>query len=148
MAPPPWAFIARRGLREIVLWTLSERAMNGAEIIRAVEEYTWGFWRPSPGSVYPLLKQLEAEGLVARREDGRYVLTESGKAAVRRMPWLRGPRLGGPRTVEEAVEELESLAMYLSDLAALEWEKVAPYVDRLRKVAEILRGVGANKAQI
>jgi len=70
MGPPPWAFISRRGLREVVLWLLSDRPMNGAEIIRAVEDFTWGFWRPSPGSVYPLLKQLEAEGLVskARRE--------------------------------------------------------------------------------
>jgi DNA-binding PadR family transcriptional regulator len=30
--------------------------MNGAEIIRAVEEFTRGFWKPSPGSVYLLLK--------------------------------------------------------------------------------------------
>jgi len=66
MGPPPWAFISRRGLREVVLWLLSDRPMNGAEIIRAVEEFTWGFWKPSPGSVYPLLKQLEAEGLVRR----------------------------------------------------------------------------------
>ncbi|MEM0370448.1 MAG: PadR family transcriptional regulator [Pyrobaculum sp.] len=138
MAPPPWAFVWKRGLRELVLWSLSEKSMNGAEIIRAIEEYTWGFWRPSPGSVYPLLKQLEAEGLVSKREDGRYVLTEAGKNVVKKIPWLRGPRLGGPRTIEETVDELESLALYIVDLAALDRDKVAQYCDRLKKVAEAL----------
>ncbi|AET32360.1 transcriptional regulator, PadR-like family [Pyrobaculum ferrireducens] len=141
MGPPPWAFIGRRGLREVVLWLVSDKAMNGAEIIRAVEDVTWGFWRPSPGSVYPLLKQLEAEGLVRRRSDGRYELTESGRGAVKLIPWLRGPRLGAPRSVGEIVEEIESWAMYLSDLAVSDPEKVSPYKERVRQIAELLKKV-------
>ena len=138
MGPPPWAFISRRGLREVVLWLLSDRPMNGAEIIRAVEEFTWGFWKPSPGSVYPLLKQLEAEGLVRRRQDGRYELTEAGRSAARLISWARTPRPGSPKSIDEVVEELESWAMYLLDVAATEPDRVAPYRDRIRQVGEML----------
>ncbi|RFA97616.1 PadR family transcriptional regulator [Pyrobaculum aerophilum] len=138
MGPPPWALISRRGLREVVLWLLSDRPMNGAEIIRAVEDFTWGFWRPSPGSVYPLLKQLETEGLVRRRPDGRYELTENGKSAVKIIPWIRGPRLGAPRSIAEIIDELESWAMYLADVAATEPDRVAPYREKIKHIGEIL----------
>ncbi|ABL87222.1 transcriptional regulator, PadR family [Pyrobaculum islandicum DSM 4184] len=141
MAPPPWAFISRRGLREVVLWLLSDKPMNGAEVIRAVEELTWGFWKPSPGSVYPLLKQLEAEGLAKRREDGRYELTEAGRRAVKLIPWAKIPRPGAPRNIEEVVEELESWSMYLADVATTEPDRIAPYRERIRKIAEILQKV-------
>jgi len=120
------------------LWLLSDRPMNGAEMIRAVEEFTWGFWKPSPGSVYPLLKQLEAEGLVRRRQDGRYELTEAGRSAARLIPWARIHRPGSPKSIDEVVEELESWAMYLSDVAATEPDRVAPYKERIRQVGEML----------
>jgi DNA-binding PadR family transcriptional regulator len=112
--------------------------MNGAEMIRAVEEFTWGFWRPSPGSVYPLLKQLEAEGLVKRRQDGRYELTEAGRSATRLIPWVRIHRPGSPKSIDEVVEELESWATYLLDVAATEPDRVAPYKERIRQVGEML----------
>jgi DNA-binding PadR family transcriptional regulator len=44
-----------------------------------------GAWRPSPGSVYPILQQLEDEGLVeiSSTVSGKtYILTDSGKALV------------------------------------------------------------------
>lgn len=138
MGSPPWAFISRRGLREVVLWLLSDRPMNGAEIIRAVEDFTWGFWRPSPGSVYPLLKQLEAEGLVSKRPDGRYELTESGRSAVKLIPWIRGPRLGAPRSIAEIIDEMESWAMYITDVAITEPDRIAPYRERIRRIGELL----------
>lgn len=142
MAPPPWAFLSRRGLREIALWLLSDKPMNGAEIIKAVEEFTWGFWKPSPGSVYPLLKQLEAEGLVRRRQDGRYELTEAGRNAARLIPWARAPRPGSPKNIAEVVEELESWALYLSDVAATEPDRVAPYKEKIRQIGEMLLKIG------
>jgi len=141
MRPPKWAFIIRPSLRDVVLSLLSDKAMNGAEIIRAVEEVTWGVWRPSPGSVYPLLKQLEGEGLVQRRQDGRYELTEAGRRAVRQIPWMRWPRLGGPKSLDEAVEELESWVSYLADLAVAEPERIAPFRERLRQLGERLQKI-------
>ncbi len=48
-------------------------------------ERSGGLWRPSPGSVYPVLAQLEDEGLVAVQESaGRRVfsLTDAGRTYV------------------------------------------------------------------
>ena len=56
---------ARRGaVRGAILRLLAERPMHGYELIGELEERTGGRWRPSPGSVYPTLAQLEDEGLV------------------------------------------------------------------------------------
>ncbi|MFN3803904.1 MAG: PadR family transcriptional regulator [Pyrobaculum sp.] len=142
MGPPPWAFLGRRGLREVVLWLLSERPLNGAEVIRAVEDLTWGFWRPSPGSVYPLLRQLETGGMVKKRADGRYELTEEGRGALKQIPWPRWPfRWGQPRTIDEVLDELESWALYLSDLASSDPDRVAPYREKIRQIGEILQKI-------
>ena len=55
MGPPTWAFIGRWGLREVVLWLLSDRPKNGAEVTRAVEVFTWDFWKSFLSSVSSLL---------------------------------------------------------------------------------------------
>ncbi len=128
-----------RGLRRIILSLLRRQPMNGAEIMRAVEGITWGLWRPSPGSVYPMLRQLEQEGLIYRREDGRYALTEGGRATARAMepPWA------GPTTVEDAVNELENLALYLEDMAAMEPDRVRALRDRIGEVARKLASLAS-----
>ncbi len=142
MGPPPWVFLRGRGLREMVLWALSEKPQNGAEIIRFVEDSTWGFWRPSPGSIYPLLRQMEGDGLVKKRADGRYELTEVGRSALKTIPWLKTPfRWGQPRTVDEIIEEVDSWALYLADLATSEPEKVKPYIEKIRRIIETLQKI-------
>jgi DNA-binding PadR family transcriptional regulator len=77
---------ARRGdVRMAALMLLAEEPRNGYQIMQELEERSDGLWRPSPGSVYPALAQLEDEGLVRSREtDGRklFHLTDAGKAAV------------------------------------------------------------------
>jgi DNA-binding PadR family transcriptional regulator len=74
---------AKRGdVRAAALALLSEGPMNGYQIIQEISERSGGVWRPSPGSVYPALQQLEDEGLIRAEaaESGRraYVLTEEG----------------------------------------------------------------------
>jgi DNA-binding PadR family transcriptional regulator len=67
--------------------------MHGYQIIQELTERTGGVWRPSPGSVYPTLQQLEDEELVreAPSETGKrvYELTETGReqAAGATAPW-------------------------------------------------------------
>ena len=70
--------------------------MHGYQIITELGTRSGGVWRPSPGSVYPTLQQLQDEGLVTvAEEDGRrtFSLTDAGKAEVerasagRRAPW-------------------------------------------------------------
>src|SRR5262245_47979249 len=53
----------RRGdLKYVVLELLNERPRHGYDIIRALEDRFRGFYRPSPGSVYPTLQMLEDLG--------------------------------------------------------------------------------------
>ncbi|MBB6172399.1 DNA-binding PadR family transcriptional regulator [Nocardiopsis mwathae] len=80
---------ARRGdVRTGILLLLAEEPRSGYEIIREGKERSSGAWRPSPGSVYPMLQQLEDEGLVRPAEasgGGRrrpFELTEEGHAYV------------------------------------------------------------------
>lgn len=88
--------MVRRGdVRTAILALLAEEPMHGYQIIGQLGERSGGMWRPSAGSVYPTLQQLEDEGLVKGEErDGRnvYALTEDGKAAAARSangpaPW-------------------------------------------------------------
>jgi DNA-binding PadR family transcriptional regulator len=68
-------------LHHLTLQLLKQRPMSGSEIMDQLQEYT--DWRPSPGSVYPLLSLLQDEGLIRSHEDGdpslkRFALTEAG----------------------------------------------------------------------
>jgi DNA-binding PadR family transcriptional regulator len=72
---------ARGDIRAAVLALVAEQPRHGYEIIQEISERTGGAWRPSPGSVYPTLSQLEDERLVrVEQADGRRVvhLTEEG----------------------------------------------------------------------
>ena len=79
----------RRGdVRAAILDLLAEgEPWNGYQIIQEIGARTQGVWRPSAGSVYPALQQLEDEALIkaeAAGEDRRrmYTLTEEGQAYV------------------------------------------------------------------
>lgn len=59
--------------------------MSGSEIMGEIERQTGGRWKPSPGSIYPLLAWLQensyTEGIPREEKDiiKRYTLTEKGK---------------------------------------------------------------------
>ena len=78
---------ARRGdIRTAALLLLAEEPRNGYQIMKEVEERSDGAWRPSPGSVYPALQQLEDEGLIRSEEiDGRklFRLTDAGQTQLK-----------------------------------------------------------------
>jgi DNA-binding PadR family transcriptional regulator len=79
---------ARRGdIRTAALLLLAEEPRNGYQIMQEVQERSDGVWRPSPGSVYPALQQLEDEGLIRSSEGGGgagkvFELTDAGRAHV------------------------------------------------------------------
>lgn len=103
--------------------------MTGSQIADEIERMTWGFWRPSPGSIYPALAQLESEGLirVAKVEGPKkyYELTEEGK----RLLGL------GADYIKEALSLFENLYGYiLENLDKLAEEDKR----RLEKIAEDL----------
>src|SRR4051794_24290486 len=103
--PPPWvaglfglaqgdrqrAPRARRGdvraaILEVVRSAQAEgQHVNGYQVIQQISERSSGAWRPSPGSVYPTIQQLEDEGLLVGDDTrGRRALglTGDGEAYV------------------------------------------------------------------
>ncbi|MGD0166722.1 MAG: PadR family transcriptional regulator [Gaiellaceae bacterium] len=88
---------------------LAEAPRNGYQIMQEIEERSEGVWRPSPGSVYPTLQQLEDEGLVRSREsDGQRLLelTDAGRSALEGRapdapaPWVEMAKASGAHTLE------------------------------------------------
>ncbi len=80
----------RRGdVRAAILDVLAVEPMNGYQIIQQIAERSGGAWKPSPGSVYPTVQQLEDEGLVEGSEgSGRRLLrlTDAGLTYVEEHP--------------------------------------------------------------
>ncbi|MEO8702895.1 MAG: PadR family transcriptional regulator [Kofleriaceae bacterium] len=80
---------ARRGnVRAAILALLAEQPRNGYQIMQELENRSRGQWRPSSGSIYPTLQQLEDEGLAepepaaAGQGSRTYRLTAEGKTYV------------------------------------------------------------------
>ncbi len=78
------AGVPRGLLRFLVLKLLMEKPMSGAEIVKEIERETGGKWKPSSGSIYPLLAWLQEKGCTDEsptQESGmkRYLLTAKGR---------------------------------------------------------------------
>jgi DNA-binding PadR family transcriptional regulator len=78
------AIVPKGFIRYHVLESLSEKPMSGSEIMDEIEKRTNGRWKPSPGSVYPLLAWLQDNGYLKELptdQSGlkRYELTQNGK---------------------------------------------------------------------
>jgi len=101
--PPPWVAgllglaqqgqrgpkVRRGDVRAAILDVLAVEPMNGYQVIQQIAERSGGAWKPSPGSVYPTLQQLEDEGLVEGSDaEGRRTLrlTEAGREYVAEHP--------------------------------------------------------------
>jgi DNA-binding PadR family transcriptional regulator len=66
----------------VILELLNEQPRHGYDIIRALEDRMRGFYRPSPGSVYPTLQMLEDLGYVtSEQQEGKkvYSITDEGR---------------------------------------------------------------------
>jgi DNA-binding PadR family transcriptional regulator len=117
----------RGNVRAAVLLLLAEAPRHGYSIMTELTERSGGLWRPSPGSVYPVLAQLQDEGLVTVAEaDGRRVfsITQTGSAFVTEHaaelgePWTvaeQGPR----RRVQSLMQSAAALAAAVEQVARL-----------------------------
>ncbi len=76
--PTMFRGVVRGMLPMYLLSLLMEKPHHGTEIMKAIEKMSHGTWKPSPGSVYPLLKKLEEDDLIS----GEWV---SGRAAATRI---------------------------------------------------------------
>ena len=64
-------------LSYLILWILSKKPMNGAQIGRELEKRRGS--KPSPGTIYPALKELKKTGLISDDKDKSYSLTHNGE---------------------------------------------------------------------
>jgi DNA-binding PadR family transcriptional regulator len=79
----PWreSSFQKGDLKYVILDLIKDKPRHGYEIIRELEEMSYGFYTPSPGAVYPTLQMLEEMGYATAVErDGRkvYTITEAG----------------------------------------------------------------------
>ena len=119
--PPPWVAglfglqqpekqrgprVRRGDVRSAILSVVSAspEPLNGYQVMQEIGERSGGEWKPSPGSVYPTVQQLQDEGLLTTAEDGKgLVLTDEGRSYVEERaaqidsvwtPFDRGERRG------------------------------------------------------
>jgi len=136
---PPRAARARRGdVRAAILDVLAVEPLNGYQVIQQIAERSGGAWRPSPGSVYPTISQLEDEGLVVSdHERGRTLqLTPEGEAYVAEHP----EELAAVWTSfdTEPVEDGPDLSVLKSEVGQLvsaAWQIITSGTDQQRKDA-------------
>ncbi len=108
---------ARRGdVRLALLRLLAEEPRNGYQLMQAIEERSEGLWRPSPGSVYPTLAQLEDEGLIRSVEaEGarRFEITDPGREHVERRADEPAPWEPAEETADNPLAELAPLVIQI-----------------------------------
>ena len=137
--PPPWIAglfglagqqqsrgprVRRGDVRAAILDVLSVQPMNGYQIIQQIADRSGGAWKPSPGSVYPTLQQLEDEGLVEGVEDeGKRLLrlTEAGREYVADHPEEMAATW---RAFEAGGEETHELKPVIGQVMAAVWQVV------------------------
>ena len=138
-------------LHLVVLALLSREPMHGYQLMGELQERLGPRYRASPGSIYPALQALEAEGLVSSREDGDrrvYELTGDGaQAYVRRSDRLArlearlGVRFAWGLDVVLArfAQRVRQAAMCLDDSA------IEPILERAAREIELLSNEGGQR---
>ncbi|MFX0169954.1 MAG: PadR family transcriptional regulator [Candidatus Hodarchaeota archaeon] len=80
---PPDCCDMRGMLSFQILWELSKKPMNGQELAEQIGLRRGS--KPTPGTIYPALKELAQKKLVRRAREGRQVifsLTEEGRSGL------------------------------------------------------------------
>ncbi|MGD0477949.1 MAG: PadR family transcriptional regulator [Nitrososphaerales archaeon] len=137
-----WSKRTHRGLRHWILYILKDSPKTGAEVMDAMESMSQGWWRPVPGSVYPLLESMKNDGVVRRLEDKKYELTNQGREEA---DWSGQFRQASPRSAEEALDQISNYISYLEDLAGSKGAKLAADSRKLKELKERLGKLGGGK---
>ena len=117
------------GMKYMILRMASEGEVSGSQIIETVNSMTNGYRRPSPGNVYPTLRDLEEEGYLKMREEDHvkyYKITDKGKEAIENisMPMF------GMRSAMSSKETTEHFSRY--NLSA-ELDRIDSILDYLQE---------------
>ena len=132
-------FGKRRDLRFTILAVLRSGPKNGAEIMDSVEKMTFGMWRPSPGSLYPMLQKMVDENMIKKDSSGAYSLTQESDNWFG-MGHMHNPFSGNsPRNFDEAIDEIKGLVNFLEDIKANGSTKLKENMDELDKIADRIK---------
>ena len=138
----------RGDVRITILILLDEGPANGYQLMQEIEQRTNGGWKPSSGSIYPALQQLEDEGIVQTAEgEGRkmFALTDEGKTYVRenRAKWTAPWE--GMEEDEAPSEEAVKIRDVIAQLAMAYMQVIQVGTDNQRsEAARVL--IGARQA--
>ena len=134
------------GIKYWILMLVSKQKMTGAQMIDKIYEMSFGFWRPSPGSIYSILKYLSENGLVKIDEKDNkkyYFITEKGKEYLDRswFPWRSASKFmnkGEDTSIADSIEMIDNLSEFITEKEKLlnpENKKILKKVDdRLHKI--------------
>jgi DNA-binding PadR family transcriptional regulator len=123
-------FGQRGFLRPQIIQLFQQEPMSGVEIMNRLQDMSHGWYRPSPGAIYPLLEQLEKEGLITKNKDGRYQLTSA---------YADRSDVGDELT--SALSVMESNTSFIEDLWRVDPARLSRCKDRIEKVAKRLDGL-------
>jgi len=113
------------GLRFVILKLLSKKEMTGAMIIDSVSKMSLGYWKPSPGSIYPLLNMVSKAGyLKVRVQNGKkfYSLTPKAREFYSNVcppPFMTSFKSEREDSIEESIDSITASVNYLLDNAEL-----------------------------
>jgi DNA-binding PadR family transcriptional regulator len=154
------------GLRFMTLHVLRKGPKTGSEIIDSVQWHRKRVYevleshyphrvrkvgngslmsfKPSSGSVYPMLKKLVAEGLLIKRNNGNYELTEVGYETNKRLLGsivqhsLTEPIDRSAIAIETALNEIDSYLSFLEDIKKekliIQEKRLENFMERLEKI--------------
>lgn len=152
-------------LQLLLLAMLEEKPSHGYELIKAIETRTNGFYKPSPGVVYPALTYLEEVGYATVDTEGnkkRYQLSETGKAhlaanrervevmiaklrhVARKVEWMRRAMSGEAQPEPEQGGWLPELMQARAAIKRAIALRSDAGVDEQRRIAEILLRAAAE----
>ncbi|ADX81697.1 PadR family transcriptional regulator [Saccharolobus islandicus] len=123
-------------LRLMTLWLLWQSPKRGIDIIDDINKMSWGFWKPSPGSIYPLLNKMVEEGTIERTSDGKYKITAKGIEEIKEILPIKQIN-----SIEDSIQELEGLAQFFKEV---EKNKLFEYKERIlnavKEIEEAVKG--------
>jgi DNA-binding PadR family transcriptional regulator len=123
-------FGQRGFLRPQIIQLFQQEPMSGVEIMNRLQDMSHGWYRPSPGAIYPLLERLEKEGLITKNKDGRYQLTSA-----------YADQSGVGDELTSALSVMESNTSFIEDLWRVDPARLSRCKDRIEKVAKRLDGL-------
>jgi len=114
-----------------MLELLEKQPMNGVDIMDQVQEMSHGWYRPSPGAIYPILDELQKEGLITKNQDGKFEPTAA-----------YAEQVGIGDNLATALSAMESNTSYLEDLRRSDAAGLSKSKQRIQKLAERLESLG------